>query len=100
MFIKAQTNGFKSNLLFTRYLYVKHEIMGIAELRLQLHQIIDSVTDKAKLEALCTLLIDTDVSGKRISIEEYTNAIDEARQQIKDGKYISVEDLEKESENW
>lgn len=82
------------------YIYVKNKIMSIAELRLQLHQIIDSVTDKAKLEALCTLLIDTKVSGRRMSIEEYTNAIDEARKQIKDGRYTSVEELEKESGNW
>ncbi|MEL6558697.1 MAG: hypothetical protein AAFQ94_10970 [Bacteroidota bacterium] len=74
--------------------------MELAELRLQLHQIIDSVTDKANLEALCTLLVGTDSSGQPMSIEEYNKAIDEARQQVKEGRYKSVEGLEKESENW
>jgi hypothetical protein len=35
-----------------------------------------------------------------MSIEEYVGAIDEAREQIKEGKYLSTDELEKQSENW
>lgn len=74
--------------------------MSIADLRLQLHQIIDTVTDESKLEAICTLLMEKGESGKRMSVEEYVRTIDTARQQIKDGEFKSIETLEKESENW
>ncbi|ELR72931.1 hypothetical protein C900_00892 [Fulvivirga imtechensis AK7] len=38
--------------------------------------------------------------GQPLTIEVYKRDIDEARQQIREGKIISQEDLEKESENW
>ncbi len=74
--------------------------MNVAELQLQLHQTIDSITDTKKLEAVYTLLKGSEGPFKPMSLQEYTGAIDEARQQIKDGNYKSVDDLEKESENW
>ncbi len=74
--------------------------MSIEELRLQLHEVIDTITDSAKLQALNTLLQGSRSSHKSMSIEEYVGAIDEARQQIKEGKYLSIDELEKESDNW
>ena len=74
--------------------------MNIAELQLQLHQAIDTITDSKKLEAIYTLLKGSKGPYKPMSKEEYAGAIDEARQQIKDGKYLSVDELEKESDNW
>lgn len=74
--------------------------MNVAELQVQLHQAIDTITDSAKLEAIYTLLEDSKGPYKPMSMDEYVGAIDESRQQIKDGKYLSAEDLEKESENW
>jgi len=38
--------------------------------------------------------------GKSMTKEAYIRDIDEARLQIKDGKYISQEELEKQSKNW
>ena len=74
--------------------------MTVAELQLQLHQAIDSITDSKKLEAIYTLLKGSEGPFSPLSLQEYIDAIDEARQQVKDGKYIGVDDLEKESESW
>ncbi|RED98839.1 hypothetical protein [Marinoscillum furvescens] len=72
--------------------------MNVSEL--QLHQAIDAIRDSEKLEAIYTLLKGTKGPFKPMSGEEYVGAIDEARQQIKEGKCLSVDDLEKESDNW
>lgn len=74
--------------------------MNVAELQLQLHQAIDTVTDAEKLEAIYTLLKGPTGPFKSMSIEEYVGAIDEAREQIKEEKYLSTDELEKQSENW
>ncbi|MBS1487473.1 MAG: hypothetical protein JST43_07765 [Bacteroidetes bacterium] len=74
--------------------------MKVAELQLQLHQAIDSITDVEKLEAIFILLKGSKGSFEPMSMSEYVSAIDEARQQIKDGKFLSIDELEKESENW
>lgn len=74
--------------------------MNVAELQLQLHQAIDTINDGEKLEAIYTLLKGSKGPHKPMSVREYVGAIDEAKQQIKDGKYLSVDDLEKESEKW
>lgn len=74
--------------------------MNVAELQLQLHQAIDQVTDSEKLEAIYTLLKGSKGPYDPMSIEEYVGAIDESRQQVKDGKYLSVDEFEKQSENW
>ena len=79
---------------------IKYKSIGVAELRLQLHQAIDTITDSKKLEAIYTLLQDTKGPYKPMSLKEYVGAIDEARQQIKEGKYTNIDDLEKESESW
>lgn len=87
-------------MVINRYFVVKIMRMNIAELQLQLHQAIDTITDSEKLEAIYTLLKGSKGPYKPMSMEEYVGAIDEARQQIKDGKYLSVDELEKESDNW
>ena len=74
--------------------------MSIAELRLQLHQFIDDVSNKEQLEAIYALMKSTDSSVKRMTIEEYTSAIDESIDQIEKGKFLTQEEIEKESENW
>jgi hypothetical protein len=74
--------------------------MNVAELQLQLHQAIDTVTDSEKLEAIYTLLKGQKGPFKAMSMDEYVGAIDEAREQIEEGKYLSADELEKQSENW
>lgn len=74
--------------------------MNVADLQLQLHKAIDTITDSDKLVAIYTLLQKTNGPHHPMSIEEYTNAINESREQIKKGDFLSVEDFEKESENW
>jgi hypothetical protein len=74
--------------------------MNVAELQLQLHRAIDAISDSEKLEAIYTLLKGSKGPYKPMSLQEYVGAIDEARQQINDGKYLSVDELEKESDNW
>jgi hypothetical protein len=74
--------------------------MSVAELQLKLHQTIDTITDTKKLEALYTLLKGAEQPFSAMSLKEYIGAIDEAREQIKEGKSSSVDELERESENW
>lgn len=74
--------------------------MTVAELRLQLHQAIDTISDSEKLEAIYTLLKGPKGPFRPMSIKEYTESIDAARQEIKDGKSQSIDELEKKSKNW
>ena len=74
--------------------------MSIAELRLQLHEVIDTLSDKEQLEAIYTLLKGEGSPMKRMSIEEYTKAIDESIDQIKKGQFLTQEEVERDSEDW
>ena len=74
--------------------------MNVAELKLQLHQTIDTITDSEKLEAIYTLLKGSKGPFESMSLKDYVDAIDESRQQIKEGKATSADDLMKESKNW
>lgn len=74
--------------------------MNVSELQLQLHQVIDSITDNEKLEAIYTLLKGAKGPHDPMSLEEYVGAIDEAKQQLQDGRFQAIDELEKESENW
>ena len=74
--------------------------MGVADLRLQLHEIIDVIADKEKLEAVFTLLKNTKGPFQPMSHKEYVEQIDEAKSQVSEGNYLSVDDLEKESKSW
>lgn len=73
---------------------------SVAELQLRLHQAIDTVNDEKKLSAIYELLKDSKGPFSPLRLEDYVSAIDEARKQVKDGKITTVDDLEKESENW
>lgn len=74
--------------------------MSVAELKSKLHQAIDSLNDQDKLEALYSLLKDTSSKYATMSLEEYVSALDVAIIQVKRGDFSSLEDFEKESENW
>lgn len=74
--------------------------MSIAELKLRLHQTIESIDDQDKLGALYALLKDTKSKYSPMDLKDYINSIDEAILQIKAGKFSSVDDVEKESETW
>jgi hypothetical protein len=74
--------------------------MSIAELKLRLYQTIDTINDRDKLEALCALLKGTNSKYSQMDLKEYVNAIDEAVLQVKEGKFSTVDDFEKESETW
>ncbi|MGY6521941.1 MAG: hypothetical protein ACXIUD_09450 [Mongoliitalea sp.] len=74
--------------------------MGVAELKSKLHDVINAINDQNKLEALYSLLKDTKSKYATMSLEEYVGAIEEAILQVKRGDFSSVEDFEKESENW
>lgn len=74
--------------------------MSIAELRLQLHQAIDTLSSKEQLEAIYTLIKGVSSPMKRMTTEEYVSAIDESINQIKKGQFLTQDELEKEAENW
>ncbi|WP_373493686.1 hypothetical protein [Aquiflexum sp.] len=74
--------------------------MSIGELQLKLHEAIDSITDRSKLEVLNKLLTSDKGPFSQMSHKEYIEAIEKSLQQIKDGHFVSVEDLEKESDTW
>jgi len=69
-------------------------------LRLQLHEIIDAIADKEKLEAVFTLLKSAKGPFQPMSHKEYVEQIDEAKSQVSEGNYLSADDLEKESKSW
>ena len=74
--------------------------MNVTELQVQLHQTIDTITDSEMLKAVYTLLDRSKGPYKPMSMDEYVSAIDDSKKQIKEGKYLSADDLEKESNNW
>ncbi len=74
--------------------------MSIAELRLQLHQAIDTLSNKEQLEAIYALIKGVGSPMKRMSTEEYIRAVDESMNQIKGGQFLTQEELEKEADNW
>lgn len=74
--------------------------MSVADLQLEIHQAIDSITDSNKLEALRALVIGSKKPFEAMSNEEYVDAINVAKRQIENGESLSVEDLEKTSERW
>ena len=47
-----------------------------------------------------TIIVGYEVDGTPITKETLINEVREASEQVKSGKYISQEDLDKEVENW
>lgn len=75
-------------------------MMSVAELQLELHKVIDSIEDENQLSAIYSAIKGEKGPYKAMSIEDYTKAIDLARQQISTGKYRSLDDLEEASKAW
>jgi hypothetical protein len=74
--------------------------MLVSDLQLKLHQTIDGITDSKKLMAIYALLKGEAQASIPMSLEEYVQAIDEARGEIKSGKFTDLQSLERESESW
>ncbi|MEN0006164.1 MAG: hypothetical protein AAF798_18580 [Bacteroidota bacterium] len=97
----------------------KQLLMGAAELRTQIHHQLEKVQDERFLKVIHSML-DTYMEGQeeeeigRIiesmppppglempeTKEELMAELDEANAQIERGEYITLEDLEKEMEQW
>ncbi len=74
--------------------------MKVADLQFEIHKAIDGITDETTLKEVYNWLYSKNAPNKPMSLDEYNKAIDIARQQIKDGDYLSVEELEKQSKGW
>ncbi len=87
----------------------KNMIMDIQTRKLNFIQEVLTVSNENLISKLESLLkkerskdevIGFTTEGKSMTKEAYIHDIDEARLQMKEGKYISQEELEKQSENW
>ena len=80
--------------------------MGILELKNKVHQQIDNSDETILIQVLnllenhATKIIAYDSSGNPLTIHQYNLEIDKGIEDIKNGKFLSQEDLEKEIENW
>ena len=81
--------------LQTRKLYVIQEILAVSN-----EKIMDKLESLLKSDRSKDEILGYTPEGNPINKEAYVHDIDEARRQIKDGKYISQEELEKRSKNW
>jgi hypothetical protein len=80
--------------------------MGISELKSKVHQQIDN-SDESILIQVSNLLEDHankiiayDVSGNPLNLKQYNLEIDKGIEDVKNGRVITQEDLEKEIESW
>jgi len=82
--------------------------MSTTELKADLHNYIDTISDSSILKAIHTLLkkhfrkdaVGYEPSGKAITKEALLKRLALAEKQFKDGKFVTIEEPEKESENW
>ena len=82
--------------------------MSTIELKADLHHLIDKINDNAVLKAIHLLLkkqtsdesAGYEPNGKPITKKAFIKRIEKAEADIKKGNFTSIEDLEKESENW
>ncbi len=81
--------------------------MDIASKKLELLDWLLHLKDENKLKKLIAFksIIDNEVvahtiSGYPIDKQEYIDMVNEADERISSGKFITIEDLEKEIENW
>ncbi len=79
----------------TRKLNFIQEILAVRN-----ENLISKLESLLKKEKLKEEVIGFTADGKPITKEAYIQDIDEARLQMKEGKYLSQEELEKQSENW
>ncbi|WP_310554393.1 hypothetical protein [Flavobacterium sp.] len=81
--------------------------MNIAAKKIELMDWLLHINDESKLKkvlAFKTILdaeiVAYDVKGNPISKDEYINMVHKADKRISSGEYKSIDDLEKEIENW
>jgi hypothetical protein len=82
--------------------------MRALELKSGIHQWVDQVKDSGVLKAIQTLLqkqVSNDVvvfdgKDKALSLKAFINRIEMAEAEVKKGKYMTIDQLEKESEKW
>ena len=81
--------------------------MDIAARKMELMDWLLHINDESKLKKIIDLksILDKEVvahtiSGYPIDKEEYINMVKEADARISSGKFTTIEDLEKEIENW
>ena len=81
--------------------------MDISAKKLELLDWLLHIEDESKLKkvlAFKTILdkevVAHDVKGYPVSKDEYINMVKEADERISSGKFTTIEDLEKEIENW
>ena len=70
------------------------------ELIIELDNIKDTSKKKFLLQTLKFLGVQFKTSEKRQTIEEYNKELEENEAEIENGKYITMEDLLKEIEQW
>lgn len=81
--------------------------MDIAAKKLELLDWLLHIKDESKLKKIIALksVLDSEVvahtiSGYPVDKAEYINMVKEADERISSGKFTTIEDLEKEIENW
>jgi hypothetical protein len=81
--------------------------MDISAKKLELLDWLLHIEDESKLKKVLAfkLILDKevvahDVKGYPVSKDEYINMVNEADERISSGKFTTIEDLEKEIENW
>lgn len=82
--------------------------MSAQKVKKELHELIELVNDDAVLKAIQTLLrkqVEKDAAafdskGKPMSLRGFIKEIEKAESEVKAGKYVTVAQLEKESEKW
>lgn len=81
--------------------------MDIAAKKIELMDWLLHINDESKLKKIIALKLVLDnevvahtISGYPVDKEEYINMVKEADERISSGKYTTIEDLEKEIENW
>jgi hypothetical protein len=81
--------------------------MDISAKKLELLDWLLHIEDEFKLKKVLAfkLILDKevvahDVKGYPVSKDEYINMVNEADERISSGKFTTIEDLEKEIENW
>ena len=81
--------------------------MDIAAKKIELMDWLLHINDESKLKKIFALksVLDNEVvahtiSGYPVDKEEYINMVKEADERISQGKYTTIEDLEKEIESW
>lgn len=81
--------------------------MDIAAKKIELMDWLLHINDESKLKKIIALksILDREavartISGYPVDKEEYINMVREADERIASGSYTTIEDLEKEIENW